>query len=50
MGRSDGQELEFKIHSTDTTEASFDWIGMEVKTKFSKLIQLKPTYAYFIPK
>ena len=34
----------------DTAEASLDWIGMEVKAKFAKLSQLKPTDVYFVPK
>lgn len=31
-------------------DATIDWIGMEVKAKFAKLPQLKPTDVYFVPK
>ena len=38
-----------RVIGLDTTEASLDWIGMEVKNKFAKLSQLKPTDVYFVP-
>jgi uncharacterized OB-fold protein len=30
-------------------QATLDWIGLEVKAKFVKLSQLKPTDVYFVP-
>lgn len=38
-----------RIIGLNPEEASLDWIGMEIKPKFAKLSQLKPTDVYFVP-
>ena len=39
-----------RIVGLDPEEATLDWIGLEVKAKFTKLTQIKPTDVYFVPK
>ena len=39
-----------RVIGLDPLEASLDWVGLEVKAKFAKLTQIKPTDVYFVPK
>ena len=39
-----------RVLGLDVTNPSLDWIDCEVKAKFVKLPQLKPTDVYFVPK
>jgi hypothetical protein len=38
-----------RLMGVDPNEASLDWIGMEVKAKYLRNSQLKPTDIYFVP-
>lgn len=38
-----------RLLDLDPDEASLDWIGMEVKAKFTRNAKLKPTDVYFTP-
>ena len=39
-----------RIIGLDPNKPSLDWIGTNLKAKFVKLPQLKPTDVYFVPK